>query len=84
MIWSLEFYKLFIRQIYINDLYYYKLFIQISEKIMIIIKTSSNKLSILKNIAKYLIKNKLAGCVNLLPGGTSFFSWETIEKSRCK
>ena len=39
---------------------------------MIIIKTSSNKLSILKNIAKYLIKNKLAGCVNLLPGGTSF------------
>ena len=44
---------------------------------MIIIKTSSNKLSILKNIAKYLIKNKLAGCVNLLPGGTSFFNWES-------
>ncbi len=42
---------------------------------MIIIKTSSDKLNILKSISKKLVEKKLAGCINLLPQCLSFFYW---------
>ncbi len=43
---------------------------------MIIIKTSSDKKSVLEDIAKVLLKDKIAGCINLIPGCTSLFSWD--------
>jgi len=33
-----------------------------------------------KTIAKLLIENQLAACVQLLPGATSFFTWEGALK----
>ena len=43
---------------------------------MIIIKTSSDKEIILEEIAKVLLKDKIAGCINLIPGCTSLFTWD--------
>ena len=43
---------------------------------MIIIKTSSDKKSVLEDIAKVLLKDKTAGCINLIPDCTSLFTWD--------
>ena len=50
---------------------------------MIIIKTSSDDQDTLEKISNILLKQKLAGCITIIPNCISFFSWENkVQKSK--
>ena len=50
---------------------------------MIIIKTSSDTIEIIKEISKILIRKKLAACVNIIPNCYSYFLWEdNMQKNK--
>ena len=50
---------------------------------MIIIKTSSDDQDTLEKISNILLKQKLAGCINIMPDCISFFTWENkVQKNK--
>ena len=50
---------------------------------MIIVKTSSDKFTILEKICKTLLQNKLIACANIIPNSFSYFFWDDkLQKNK--